>query len=597
MAMPPADRFDIIVPLHEVAGWRRALAIDRGGVAPRTVVLSYPPPSLTDDPTRLVGLMRDAEAAALVHHPNAVPALGLETAGDLLVAVEAYRRGVPLRALLHAAGRLPAELAARVAVDACAGLAAVHGVDAGDGQPLVHGDVSAARLLVADDGSTLLCGTGTGGGGASSADVRAVAAVLHECLVGEPPPPAPAPLDAMDVPRPLLEVMSRALGLGPGDPYDGAEALAAAIAGALPPAPPEAMAAYLEAILPAGEGERGELLRLVAHGLSRSVSRASDPTDAGRLPTPVEITRPEPPMAPAAEHDGPAPAPVVVPPPAASPAQEPPRAPPPALVAAPLPPAASVASSAPSLPGPGHAVAMPQVQAQPVPAAAANPGRSRVALAVALGMAIAGFGGGFLASRWRAPAPADALATAPAAPATPGTAAEAQLGAPTASALAPAPAPQAPAPPAPVAPPAVAPPARPRATAAASIAVTAEPPGEVYLDGKRVGRSPVTVPASRGEHEVRLRSTYEGVDVRRRVTVSGPGTSVRFALRRGALKVTAPEDAEVIVDGRRVGRGDVKVDLWEGTHNVEARLGEARVNERFTVRPGETWTYDVTPTK
>ena len=105
------------------------------------------------------------------------------------------------------------------------------------------------------------------------------------------------------------------------------------------------------------------------------------------------------------------------------------------------------------------------------------------------------------------------------------------------------------------------------------------------------------MPVPRGDHEVRLRSRYEGVDVRRSVTVRGPGTPVRFALRRGALKVTAPEDAEVFVDGRHVGKGDVKIELWEGDHLVEARLGAARVQERFKVGPGETWTYDVTPTK
>jgi hypothetical protein len=60
--------------------------------------------------------------------------------------------------------------------------------------------------------------------------------------------------------------------------------------------------------------------------------------------------------------------------------------------------------------------------------------------------------------------------------------------------------------------------------------------------------------------------------------------------------VAAPDDAEVIVDGRSVGTGSVKLDLWEGRHRIEVRRGDARVQERFELEPGASWTYTVTPT-
>lgn len=632
------DRFDIVVPLHEISGWRRALAVDRGGVAPRAVVISYPPAAITDDPTRLVGLMRDAEAAALVHHPNAVPALGLETAGDLLVAVEAYRRGVSLRTLLGVARRLPPELAARVAVDACAAVAAVHAVDPGDGHPLAHGGISAERLLVADDGATLLCGTGTAGGGAQADDVKAVGAVLRECLLGDPSAPPVEHAGASEIPPQVLEVMRRAVGDSPEAAYADAEALAGAIREAIRPAPPEAMAAYLEAILPAGEGERGELLRLVASALSRAArpagaqERPKEPP-ATPAPTPpvAEATGPavhetEPDVLPEASRGGPVPA-------AGGPGAPASPEPVPRLVAGERPAAVGTGgtSAGPGLqPGapaspdlapapvpvmsrglPDEAVAPAKVApAPPLPegtppasppaapgAAVPRPARSRLVLGVAIAMTIVGFGGGILVARGgRAPVPPPSGGTPAVAspvavsPPAPGPAPQSAPPAPAVTA--------APPPPTPVPEPRAAPAARSPggAAAAASISVSAEPPGEVYVDGKRVGRSPLSVPVPRGDHEVRLRSPYEGVDVRRHVTVRGAGTPVRFALRRGSLKVTAPQDAEVFVDGKRVGRGDVKVDLWEGNHVVEARLGEARVHEKFTLGPGETWTYDVTPT-
>jgi hypothetical protein len=65
---------------------------------------------------------------------------------------------------------------------------------------------------------------------------------------------------------------------------------------------------------------------------------------------------------------------------------------------------------------------------------------------------------------------------------------------------------------------------------------------------------------------------------------------------KGILDVTAPPDADVFLDGRRIARGSVKTQIREGDHRIEVRRGAARVAERFTLAPGETWTYEVTPT-
>lgn len=597
--MTANERFQVITPLHDAAGWRRALAVDRRGGAPRAVVLSYAPAPLTDDPARLAALVRDAEAAARVHHPNAVPVLGLETLGEALVAVEAHRRGATLRALLDGGGRLPPELVVRAGLDACAALAAVHAVDAGEGQPLAHGALAPDRVLVADDGSCLVSGLGTGGAGTPAGDLRALGATLHECLAGEPPAAAPAPLEAPGIPPALAAVVDRALGAGGQDPFASAEALGEALAGALPAAPPEAMAAYLEAILPAGEGERGEVLRMVARALSPAGAERAVPV----RPAP-EITAEV-----SAELLAPAPArrPAVV-------AQPPPAAPAVAVAVAPAPAAgpaglaAALPAQAPAPVATAAAAAQPAITPAQAPspvslapppdaaitfAAPAPPPRSAVpvVLGIAVAMAGVGFGIGFVLSRAQPRAASTAAAPVAAAPAP---APAAVPPAPRAAAPAPAPEPPASGAPAQAAP--AAPEPRRPAAPAPSLAITAEPEGDVYVDGKRVGRSPVTVPVTRGDHRVRLRNAAEGVDVQKRVTARGPGTPVRFALGRGTLAVTAPAGTEVRVDGRRVGTGSVKVQLWEGAHQVEARLGEARVQERFELGPNETWTYAVTPT-
>jgi hypothetical protein len=64
---------------------------------------------------------------------------------------------------------------------------------------------------------------------------------------------------------------------------------------------------------------------------------------------------------------------------------------------------------------------------------------------------------------------------------------------------------------------------------------------------------------------------------------------------KGKLDVTAPDDAEIFLDGKRIGRGSVQAEIPEGSHRVEVRRAGDTVAERFRVLPGETWTYTVTP--
>jgi hypothetical protein len=65
--------------------------------------------------------------------------------------------------------------------------------------------------------------------------------------------------------------------------------------------------------------------------------------------------------------------------------------------------------------------------------------------------------------------------------------------------------------------------------------------------------------------------------------------------RAGLLEVTAPDGAEIWLDGRRIGTGNTRRSIPAGDHRVEVRHAGAKVGERFHVASGETWTYAVTP--
>ncbi|WP_242354541.1 MULTISPECIES: PEGA domain-containing protein [unclassified Anaeromyxobacter] len=606
--MAPTDRFEIIAPLPSSSGFRRALAVDRSG-PPRAVVLAFAPARVADDPVRLAALARDAEAAARVRHPNVVPVDGLETVGGAVAVVEPHRPGPSLRDLLDAAGRLPPDVAARVVADACAGLARVHALDPGDGRPLAHGALSAERLVVAADGATVLTGLGAGLGEETAADVRALAAILHECLVGEPPQAPPRPLDAPGIPPALAAVVDLALGATGGQPLRSAGVLGEAIAAALPLAPREAVAAYAEAILPADEGERAALARLVARAtgedaeadLAVELLEDGEPAMVAATPTPtptatanaspspsptamatgnpvgtetpassVNPLLPEqtaPPVQPvptstpvpagpreaalpewfapaAAEARGGS----VLPEPVVIPARVAPQAPAPAVAPAPVqvPRPADPFSPQPVASGGVAAPSPDTVSTFPAPVAAA-PRRSRAPLAIAALCLLVGFGGGFVATRGRI---LPDLVRADVAGREPAQAAEARPETPAAGGAAPA---------------------RPASTAPAEDA--GAPP-----------RAAAAEPAAAAPAKPAKKAPP------RRVVAAAPSAG------KGFLVVTAPAEAEVLVDGKRVGMGDVRREVDVGAHRVEVRLGGASVAERFSISRGETWTYDVTPT-
>lgn len=487
--MARAGRFTTVAPLPPHGEWRRVLALDRGAGGARPAVLSFVPAPVLDAPERLAALVRDVETAARLHHPSVVTVLGTETVGDALAVVEDWRPAATLRELLDAGGRLPADVAARIALDVCAALGRAHAADAGDGHPLAHGALSAAHVLVGDDGVARLCGFGEGTGGEPADDLRALAAVLFECVAGEPPGTGPARLDAPGIPAELAAAVDRALGAAPEGPYPSAAALGEAIAAARIASQGD-VASYAEAILPAVEGARGAL----GHALARAGGDEAEEVSEDFIVEPTDPATPRP----------------VVP-------AELPRPPQ-------TRPGVDPAGVFPAPPAPAPRVAVP------------------VVLGIAALCAVGGFGIGFALSRARAPAPPDVAQEAP----PPGDEA-----APAAASLPPVTPPDAAA-----GPESAPPPARGKAGRATRAAKTAKP--------AKVAKAAAPAPAA----------------------PAGKAT----------LSVSAPEDAEVFLDGKRIGLGKLKVEIAVGRHHLEVRRGDAKVEQAFSVEPSETWTYEVTPT-
>ncbi|HLL82290.1 MAG TPA: PEGA domain-containing protein, partial [Longimicrobium sp.] len=94
---------------------------------------------------------------------------------------------------------------------------------------------------------------------------------------------------------------------------------------------------------------------------------------------------------------------------------------------------------------------------------------------------------------------------------------------------------------------------------------------------------------------LRLLDRSKGIDTVRGVTVPDAGfVSASFYLSRGYVAVTAPDGAEIFIDGRSYGRAPQKeIGVYEGNHRIVVTVGKARWQEAFDIKPNERLKFTV----
>ena len=151
-------------PSRKVAGYELEGELAEGGMGvvrlarqpelDRLVVLKTLRREVADDPDAGERFLREAQAAASLHHPNVVGVYDCFVwRGDRTIAQE-YVEGVDLATLLEKTGRVDARIAGLIALEIARGLEEIHG------RGLVHRDLKPSNLLLGRGGEVKIADFG-----------------------------------------------------------------------------------------------------------------------------------------------------------------------------------------------------------------------------------------------------------------------------------------------------------------------------------------------------------------------------------------------------------------------------------------------------
>lgn len=614
----PKVRYTPLGPLLSGKGSRAFLGLEIPEANPldaQPIVLVWLPEDVLADRELIAAVQKETNRAAQLDHPHIIRVHGFIRHEQGMARVVEYADGESLRRVLEAAGKLPAPLAARVAADAAMGVHYAHVAGNDDGTPLVHADLRPETMLVSYSGQSKVSGYGAlavapkevGGrrvrgrrshcapeqvlGGRSAVnvqtDVYLLGLMLSECLTGQVPYEgevdfdqavltAPVPeLPPELCPPALMEVIRRSMAKKANDRYPTALALREAIEQAIGELPTHgAFADYLKQFFPEDQPARMARRRMLEEGMEQL--RA-----AGAQSLPAPVPPPAEPSADVTVPMGTLPGNVTAPAAPQQPARPPPPAAPP-LASSPPPTAEQPVFGSHRPPAPGVKSASHILWAivgivvlggiisvwalrsgAPERLPEPNNGTSVQANVVPdAGMTAAA----------EVPDAGPAMAQAPGAPDASVPAVGETTGTPGGGTQEPA---------------------QPEKTG--TLALTVEPPVDVMLGNKPLGRAPFTISLPAGRHVLKLTNKAKGITTTRIVQIAPDTTTTeRVYLRRGYINVVAPDGSQIFIDGKSMGKAPQRdIGLYEGSHKILVTVSTFRWQQAFDLKPDERTTFTV----
>ena len=604
-------RYQALGPLLSGEGSRAFLGLATTDGAPaKPVVMIWVPPDTAQDPEQVAIIHRETARAVTLEHPNIIHVFGLASLDEGLARVVEFADGESLRRLLEVAGQLPPPFAALLACDVATGLHFAHLAGNDDGTALIHGDVRPETLMVCFSGFTKVSGYGAlsvapreaggkrvvhrrtysapeqiiGGRNAISVqtDVYLLGLVLFECLTGAIPFQGEANFDQavvqkpltfsgyQEIPASLIPVLQRATSKRANERYPSVIAFREAIEASMGPLPThDELAAWIEQQIPEGDAARAARRRVLDAGLADYAQRMWDPSkmrDTGAVPA---IAPPD----------------AVLPAPIKSGADRATGARPSMVVAVEKKPAAPRPVVRRVTPGGSEAIrgSNPNLEAMKPRS------RRMVPIIVVTALAASGlsvFVVTSMSSRARSVEPARPIVAV-----VPVKLPEPEVKAPDSVAAVEPPKPVEPA----VKPAAFKPPEPAKPLPPPTFVLEVTPAVDVSIDGKAMGRSPVTAQLTPGKHTVTLRDHATGINDTRTVMLQRTGKqTTQLSLKKGFLTVAIPDGALIQLDGKPLGKVSIEdVPIWEGSHKLVVFLGGAKWQQGFDVRADEHMKYNV----
>jgi serine/threonine protein kinase len=197
----------------------------------RTVAIKVPGAELQADGDRREALLRDAQIALVLSHPNIAALFEIGDDDGRLFLVFEFVPGEPLKRVIE--GRpLNVRRAVDLATQMADALAEAHALE------IVHGDLSPETVMVTPKGNAKILDFGlvrwkktttdqtVAGGSDHRVDIEALGALIFEMLTGRQPADASTRL-GFSLPRELDDVVAKALGTFAEGGYEAAATCAA----------------------------------------------------------------------------------------------------------------------------------------------------------------------------------------------------------------------------------------------------------------------------------------------------------------------------------------------------------------------------------
>ena len=118
--------------------------------------------------------------------------------------------------------------------------------------------------------------------------------------------------------------------------------------------------------------------------------------------------------------------------------------------------------------------------------------------------------------------------------------------------------------------------------------VDTRPWTEVRVDGMSYGVTPLSSPVAltTGEHMLELVNPDVGLEYNEKISIRAEETTrVQKRFRQGQLSVSSTAPSEVDIDGSTRGTTPLTLDLYEGTHVLEARCLTRPLRRLVVVKP------------